>query len=96
MDFPGFPAGFNARPAEPPSEPDSTGSPTYVAREIAAGRAGRGGRGGGGGGRGGRAETASTGDYRVVLDMDGQKSAAVLRVVKVEPGQRTVMAPMQR
>jgi hypothetical protein len=34
-----------------------------------------------------------TGDYRVVLDVGGQKQMQVLRVVRVEPGQVSVMAP---
>ena len=101
---PGFPRGFNPRPAESFGAPDSTGSPTAVQRALAeaAGRGGRGGRGGGGGGsggggRGGRGgATAETGDYRVVLDVAGQKQTTVLRVVKVQPGDVTVMAPKGR
>jgi hypothetical protein len=36
-------------------------------------------------------ETVETGDFRVVLDVAGQKMTQVLRVVKVEPGQVAVM-----
>ena len=101
---PGFPRGFNPRPAESRAAPDSSGSPTARERLLAeaAGRggAGRGGRGagggGGGGGRGGALPTAETGDYRVVLDVAGQKQTTVLRVVKVQPGALTVMAPKGR
>src|SRR6185369_3201810 len=53
---PGYPRGFNPRPAETFGAPaDSSGSPTAVQRALAeaAGRGGRGGRGGGGGGGGG-------------------------------------------
>jgi photosystem II stability/assembly factor-like uncharacterized protein len=75
------------RPSESMAAPDSSGSPNEV---VVAG-AGRGARGGGGGGGfGGRGAEAETGDYRVVLDVGGQKMTQVLRVVKVEPGQISV------
>jgi hypothetical protein len=75
------------RPSESQAAPDSSGSPNEV---VAAG-GGRGARGGGGGGFGGRgAAEAETGDYRVVLDVGGQKMTQVLRVVKVQPGQVSV------
>jgi hypothetical protein len=101
VDVPGFPPGFNPRPAESNAPADSSGSPTAQAREIAAGgggRAGRGGRGGGGGGGGGgfgrgNSSAVETGDYRVVLDAGGQKQIQVLRVVRVTPGQVSVMGP---
>jgi hypothetical protein len=101
----GFPRGYNPRPAESRGVPDSSGSPTAVQRalaEAAAGRGGAGGRGGraGGGGGGGfgrgNTPTAETGDYRVVLDIAGQKQTSVLRVVKVQPGEVMVMAPKGR
>jgi hypothetical protein len=98
VNVPGFPAGFNPRPAEANTAADTTGSPTAQARELAtAGRGGRGGRGGGGGGGFGRGNTQSveTGDYRVVLDVGGQKQTRVLRVVRVEPGDVSVMAPIR-
>jgi photosystem II stability/assembly factor-like uncharacterized protein len=81
-------AGASLRPSESSAAPDSSGSPTVV---VAAG-GGRGGRGGGGGGGfGGRGNAeAETGDYRVVLDVGGQKLTQVLRVVRVEPGQVSV------
>jgi hypothetical protein len=93
----GFPTGFNPRPAESNAAADTTGSPTAVARTLAAGTAGgggRGGRGGGGGGGFGRGnvETVDTGDYRVVLDAGGTKLTQVLRVVKVSPGDVSVMS----
>jgi photosystem II stability/assembly factor-like uncharacterized protein len=98
--MPGFPRGYNARPAEAYGAADTSGSPTAVQRTLAAaagrGGAGQGGRGGGGGGgRGGRGNisTAETGDYRVVLDVAGQKQSAVLRVVRVQAGEPMVMAP---
>jgi photosystem II stability/assembly factor-like uncharacterized protein len=99
--LPGFPRGFNGRPAEQYGPADSSGSPTAVARALAeaAGRAGgaggRGGRGGGGGGggRGAAPTPAETGHYRVVLDIAGQKQTAVLRVVRVQAGAPMVMAP---
>jgi photosystem II stability/assembly factor-like uncharacterized protein len=87
---PGFPAGFNPRPAESRAAPDSSASPTAQARAIAAGGGGRGGRGGGGG-RGGAQPTVDTGDYRVVLDLGGTKETTVLRVVRVAPGRVSVM-----
>jgi len=98
VNVPGFPAGYNPRPAETSTAPDTSGSPTAQARELTSGRgAGRGGRGGacgGGGGFGrGSVEAVQTGDYRVVLDAGGQKQVVVLRVVRVEPGDVAVMAP---
>jgi hypothetical protein len=92
VTVPGFPPGFNPRPAESRDAPDTSASPTAQARAIAAGRGGRGGRGGGGrgGGRGG-ARPAETSDYRVVLEVVGQRQAQTLRVVQVEPGQVSVM-----
>lgn len=89
---PGFPRGFNPRPAEARGAPDSSGSPTAVARALAEG-GGRGGRGAGfgGGGRGrGAAQTAETSDYRVVLDVGGAKQTTVLRVVKLVGGETSV------
>ena len=96
INDPGFPAGFNPRPAESRAAADSSASPTAQARALAAsgGRGaagGGGGRGGGGGGRGGAAPTVDTGDYRVVLDVGGTKETAVLRVVRVAPGRVSVM-----
>ncbi len=98
----GFPRGFNPRPAEASGAPDTTGSPSAVKRALetpapaggAGGRGGRGGGGGGGGGFGGRgAGTVETGNYRVVLDVGGQKLTTVLRVVEVAPGNGSVMTP---
>jgi len=102
VNVPGYPAGFNPRPAESMAPPDSSGSPTAQARQLGeeragAGRGGRGGRGAGaGGGFGGRGnQSVETGDYRVVLDAGGQKQIAVLRVVKVEPGDVSVMSAIR-
>ncbi len=93
VNVPGFPAGYNPRPAEVNAPADSSGSPTAQAREIASGRAaGRGGRGSGFGR--GAVQSVETGDYRVVLDMGGEKQSQVLRVVRVEPGDVSVMAPV--
>ena len=96
----GFPKGFNPRPAEQNAPPDSSGSPSAQARELAdaaAGRGGRGGRGGGGGGFGrGDIQSAQTGDYRVILDVGGQKQIQVLRVIRVAPGEVSVLAPQAK
>jgi len=90
----GFPPGFNPRPAEQNNPPDSSGSPTAQQRELASGRGGgRGGRGGGGGGGRGEVRSAETGDYRVILDVNGQKQIQVLRVIRVSPGDVAVLAP---
>ena len=97
VNDPGFPPGFNSRPAESRAAPDSSASPTAQARAIAARAGGPGGRGGGrggggGGGRGGGGpSTVDTGDYRVVLDVGGSKQTAVLRVVRVGPGMISIM-----
>jgi hypothetical protein len=100
-NVPGFPPGFIPRPAESGAAPDSSGSPTAQARALAAAGAGggRGGRGGGGGGfgqGGGRGGTgggfapAMTADYRVVLEVGGQRMTQPLRVVVVPPGVTSV------
>jgi hypothetical protein len=93
INEPGFPAGYNPRPAEARGTADSSASPTAQARALAAagGRGGGGRGGGGGGGRGGAQPTVDTGDYRVVLDVGGTKQTAVLRVVRVTPGRVSVM-----
>ncbi|MGH9889448.1 MAG: hypothetical protein ACREBE_28195 [bacterium] len=102
MNVPGFPPGFNPRPAESNAPPDTSGSPTAQARQLAesgrggGGRGGRGAGGGGGGGGGrGNAQTVDTGELRIVLDVGGQKQSQVLRVVRVEPGDVAVLAPMR-
>jgi len=104
-DVPGFPPGFNPRPAESQSAPDSSGSPTAQARALAAAGGGGGRGGGGGGGGGGRGAgpgggrggapfggiaPAVTADYRVVLEVGGQRMAQTLRVVVVPPGVNSV------
>jgi hypothetical protein len=103
VNVPGFPAGFNPRPAEQNAPADTTGSPTAQARALAnAAEGGRGGRGGGGGGGGGGGrgnfapQSAETGDYRVVLDIAGQKQTQVLRVYRVQAGEVSVLAPIPR
>lgn len=104
VQVPGFPAGYNPRPAEARGPADSTASPAAVQRRLAAaaqqapGGAGGGGGGGGGGGFGGfgAARPIDTGDYRVVLEAGGQNSSTVLRVVKVAPTDRAVMVPTVR
>ena len=90
-NLPGFPPGYVGRPAESGAAPDSSGSPTAQARALASGGGGRGGRGGrgGGGGRGGQGFSAApqmTADYRVVLEVAGQRLTQTLRVVVVPPG----------
>jgi hypothetical protein len=88
VNDPGFPAGYNPRPAESRAAPDTSGSPTAPAAQ----RGGGGGRGGRGGGFGrGNSRNADTGDYRVVMNVDGKISTTVLRVVKVAPGQVSIM-----
>src|SRR5688572_32577918 len=97
-NVPGFPPGFIPRPAESGAAPDSSGSPTAQARALAAGGAGAGrgagggGRGQGGGGRGGfpGVAPAMTADYRVILEVGGQRLAQPLRVVVVPPGVNSV------
>jgi hypothetical protein len=100
VTVPGFPAGYNPRPAEARGAADSTASPAAVQRRLAAAvpQAPGGGGGGGGGGFGGfgAARPADTGDYRVVLEAGGQTSSTVLRVVKVAPTDRAVMVPAVR
>jgi hypothetical protein len=90
VDVAGFPRGFNPRPAESGARPDTSASPT--APQV--GRGGGRGFGGGGGGRGGAARPAETGWYRVVLDIGGQRQTQVLRVVRVGPGDVSVMAEL--
>jgi hypothetical protein len=95
--MPGFPAGFNPRPAEARGEPDSSQTPAAVRARLLNPRAGGGGGGFGGGGFGGAAaQPVETGDYRVVLDAGGTIRTTVLRVVRVNPGERAVMVPAVR
>jgi hypothetical protein len=99
VNDPGFPAGFNPRPAEARGAPDSTGTPTAQARLLAG--TGGGGRAGGGGGFGGgfggaRPTFAETGDYRVVLVVGNETSTATLRVVRVDPDEKAVLVPTKR
>jgi hypothetical protein len=94
----GFPAGFNPRPAERLVPADSTGSPTYQARQLAQARPtvpGPRGQGGGGFG-GGRPSFVDTGDYRVVLQAGAQTFVQPLRVVRVAPEERSVLVPGKR
>ena len=103
---PGFPAGFNARPAEARGAADSTGTPENQAKALiaaqtrapAAGGPGGFGGGGGGGFGGGRPLFVETGDYRIVLELPGQPNAALqsLRVVRVSPEERAVLVPARR
>ena len=88
MNVAGFPPGFEPRPAESRAAPDTSGSPT--APQATGGRGGRGGGGGGGFGRG-NVRNADTGDYRVVMQVDGKTYTQVLRVVRVAPGQVSIM-----
>ncbi len=93
---PGFPAGYNPRPAEARGNPDSTQTPEAVRARLLAAQPGGGGGGGGGGFGGGAARPVDTGDYRVVLEAGGAISTTVLRVVTVNPGERAVMVPAVR
>jgi hypothetical protein len=105
---PGFPVGFNARPAESRGAADSTGTPENQAKALiaaqtrapaAGGAGGFGGGGGGGGGFGGpRPSFVETGDYRLVLELPGQPNASTqsLRVVRVSPEERAVLVPARR
>ena len=105
---PGFPAGFNARPAEARGAADSTGTPENQAKALiaaqtrapaAGGAGGFGGGGGGGGGFGGqRPSFVETGDYRLVLELPGLPNASSqsLRVVRVSPEERAVLVPARR
>ncbi|MBK7906565.1 MAG: hypothetical protein IPJ78_08365 [Gemmatimonadetes bacterium] len=98
VNAPGFPAGFDPRPAESRLAPDSSGTPTAQARALAATAQAAGGRGqGGGGGFGGqRIAYAETGDYRVVLVVGDQSYSQVMRVVRVSPEQTSVLVPAKR
>ena len=106
LNDPGFPAGFNSRPAESRAAPDSSGSPSNQARLLAqavtnapaaGGRGGGGGGGGGGfGGFGARSLPVETGDYRVVIDLGGQMLSQTLRVVRVAPDETSVLVPAKR
>ncbi|MCC6317311.1 MAG: hypothetical protein IT361_06410 [Gemmatimonadaceae bacterium] len=91
VNVPGFPPGFNPRPAESRAAPDTAGSPTNQARLLAAGPRpggpGGGGQGGGGGFGQGQRPPVENGEYRVVLDVAGERTTTVLRVVRVTPGQ---------
>ena len=83
VNVPGFPPGFEPRPAESRAPADTSGSPTAPQTQG-------GGRGGRGGGRG-AVRSADTGDYRVVLQVDGRSYTQVLRVVRVAPGQVSII-----
>jgi len=105
---PGFPAGFNPRPAESRAAPDSSATPTAQERLLTAlasapagGRGAAGGPAGGQGGGGGqfganRAQPAETGDYRVVLEVGGQTFVQTLRLVRVQPDETSVLVPAKR
>ena len=106
LNDPGFPVGFNARPAEARGTADSTGTPENQAKALiaaqnrapaAGGPSGFGGGGGGGFG-GGRPLFVETGDYRIVLELPGQPHASSqsLRVVRVSPEERAVLVPARR
>ncbi|MBL8960120.1 MAG: hypothetical protein JNJ98_09720 [Gemmatimonadetes bacterium] len=97
---PGFPRGFNPRPAESRAAPDSSGTPEAVRRRLASPPAGGGGPGGFGGGGGGfnaaRAVPVAAGDYRLVLLGGETTSTQRVRVVPVDPDDRSVLAPGRR
>jgi hypothetical protein len=60
------------------------------------GRGGGGGGGGFGGFGGNRAMPVETGDYRVTIDVAGQKLVQTLRVVRVGPDETSVLVPAKR
>ena len=104
---PGFPAGFNPRPAESRSAPDSSQTPEAVKARLetlaagGAGGAGGGGQGGFGGGGGGgfggnRPMPVPAGDYRIVVVAGEQVSVSTVRVVAVDWDERAVLVPAKR
>lgn len=97
-NVPGFPPGFDPRPAER-GVADSTGSPTFQARRLLqpspAPGGGRGGQGGGGF-NAVRPAFVETGDYRVVLKVGDQLFTQPVRVVRVAPDARSVLVPDKR
>jgi hypothetical protein len=98
VSVPGFPAGFNPRPAESRAAPDSSGTPAAQAARLAATQGGQaGGQGGGGGGFNQvRPQPVETGDYRVVLVIGDQTFTQSLRVVRVGPNETSVLVPAKR
>lgn len=94
---PGFPAGFNPRPAESRAAADTTQTPEATRQRLASPATG-GGQGGFGGGFGGanRPVPVPTGDYRVVVVADGQSSTTVVRVQQVDAHDRSVLVPDRR
>jgi photosystem II stability/assembly factor-like uncharacterized protein len=96
VSVPGFPAGYNPRPAESRAAPDSSQTPAAVAARLASASAPRGGGGGGGFGGFTPPKPLQTGDYRVVLTAGGETRSTVLRVVEVGPLDRAVMVPALR
>ncbi|MBL8982382.1 MAG: hypothetical protein JNL26_09355 [Gemmatimonadetes bacterium] len=100
---PGYPPGFNPRPAESRSAPDSSQTPEAVRRrlESSSGAPGGGGPGGGQGGGGGgfganRPVPAATGDYRIVVIAGDQTSVSTVRVVATSPEETSVLLPTRR
>ena len=88
IDVPGFPPGYNPRPAES-RQIDSTGMPGYQRGANAQGGRGGGGFGGGGGRGGNLTGTVPGGDYAVVLQANGvtmKKPLRVVDVTKAAPG----------
>lgn len=97
---PGFPAGFNPRPAEARSAPDSSGTPEAVRKRLEASTAAGGGGAGagfGGVGFGGtRPMPVPAGDYRVVVVAGDISSVSTVRVREVSPHERAVLVPSKR
>lgn len=95
---PGFPPGFNSRPAESRSAPDSNQTPEAVRQRLS--QPGTGGSGGPGGGFGGfgsnRPTPVLTGDYRLTLVAGGQTMSQTVRVVSVSPTETSVLVPARR
>lgn len=100
VNVPGFPAGYNPRPAESRAPLDTTQTPEVVKRRLESPtQAGQGGGGGGGFGGGfgaNRPRPVPTGDYRIVVTAGNQTSTSVVRVVQVGPDERSVLVPAKR
>ena len=98
---PGFPRGFNPRPAGARTAPDSSGTPEAVHRRLTSPTPGAGGGPGGFGGGGGgfnaaRAVPVAAGDYRLVLIGGETTSTQRVRVMAVDPDEKSILAPGRR
>jgi photosystem II stability/assembly factor-like uncharacterized protein len=96
LQIPGFPMGYNPRPAEARGAPDSSMTPAAVAARLALARTPTGGGGGGGRRNFTPPRPAPAGVYRVVLVAGDVVQSTVVQVVEVGPEDRAVMVPMRR